>query len=69
MRLIEVLERQTGYLIFIRSNCVSFYTVQCAIFAKQFSFLFNTSMHFYRLFLGWEMPLQNSQLFPIVETM
>ena len=39
MRLIEVLERQAGYLIFIRSNCVSFYKVQCAIFAKLFSIL------------------------------
>ena len=34
MRLIEVLERQTGYLIFIRSNHVSFYKVQCAIFCQ-----------------------------------
>ena len=36
MRLIELLERQTGYLIFICSNRVSFYMVQCAIFAKLF---------------------------------
>ena len=39
MRLIEVLKRRTRYLIFIRSNRVSFYKVQCAIFAKQFSIL------------------------------
>ena len=39
MHLIEVLERQMRYLIFIRSNRVSFYKVQCAIFAKQFSIL------------------------------
>ena len=46
MRLIEVLERQTKCLIFIRSNSVSLYMVQCTIFAK----LLYTSTYFSRLF-------------------
>ena len=68
MSLVEVLERKTGYLISIRSNCISFYMVKCAIFAKRFPYLYNT-IHFSRLFPGREMPLQNSRLFPIVGTL
>ena len=64
MRLIEVLERQTGYLIFNCFNRVTFYKVQCAVFANCFPSLFYTSTHFSRLFPGREMPLQNSRLFP-----
>ena len=46
MRLTKVLERQTGYLVFIRFNRVSFYMVQSAVFVKLFSVLihlFNAS--------------------------
>ena len=65
MRLVEALKRQMGCLIFILSNHVSLYMVQCNIFAK----LFYTSMHFSRFFPGREMPLQHSQLFLIVGTL
>ena len=56
-----LLERQTGCSIFIHSNHVSFYKVQCAIFAKQFSILI---LHYHALFPDREMPLQDSRLFP-----
>ena len=56
MLLKEVSERQTEYLIFICSNRISFYMAQCAIFAKLFSYLFNTSMHFSTPFPDREMP-------------
>ena len=62
MRLIEVLERQMGYLIFLRSNRVSFYSALSL--PNSFPSLFYTSTHFSRLFPGQEMPLQNSRLFP-----
>ena len=65
MRLTKVLERQTGYLIFIRSNRGGvFSTKYSALFLpNSFPSLFYTSTHFSRLFPGREMPLQNSQLF------
>ena len=73
MRLIKVLERQTGYLIFIRSNHVSFYKVQCAIFAKQFSILI---LHYHALFPTFSRSGNAftkfptfSRLFPIVGTL
>ena len=73
MRLIKVLERQTGYLIFIRSNHVSFYKVQCAIFAKQFSILI---LHYHALFQTFSRSGNAftkfptfSRLFPIVGTL
>ena len=64
MRLIEVLEKQTGYLIFIRSNRVGFNKVQWASFAKLFSILIRLlARTFPDFFSGREKPLQNSQLF------
>ena len=68
MRLTKVLERQTGYIIFIRSSRVSFYVVQCAIFTKLF-FILIQYYHISRLFSGREMPKQNSRLFAIVGTL
>ena len=64
MRLIEELERQTGYLIFIRSNHVSFYMCTSLFLLNCFPYFFNTTTHFSQLFLNWEMPSQNSRLFP-----
>ena len=49
---------------------MSFYMAQGAIFAKLFSILIQYyRYHFSWLFPGWKMPLQNSQLFPIVGTL
>ena len=73
MRLTKVLERQTGYLIFIRSNRVSFYKVQCAIFSKQFSILILHLLAFFPTFSRSGNAFTKfptfSRLFPIVGTL
>ena len=61
-RVNAALERQTGYLIFIRTNRVNFFKVQCATLPNSFPSLFYTSTHFSQLFPSQEMPLQNSGL-------
>ena len=62
MRLIEVLERQTGYLIFIHFNRVKFLHGSGNYFCLTVSHTYSiyTSMHFSQLFSGQDMPLQNS---------